>query len=42
MEFREVRLRRDPNCPVCGDDPGITELIDYEAFCGGPGAMALS
>jgi len=42
MEFREVRLRRDPNCPVCGDEPTITELIDYEAFCGGPGAMALS
>jgi molybdopterin/thiamine biosynthesis adenylyltransferase len=42
MEFREVRLRRDPNCPVCGDEPTIIELIDYEAFCGGPGAMALS
>ena len=42
MEFREVRLRRDPNCPVCGDEPTITELIDYEAFCGGPGATALS
>jgi len=34
MEFREVKLRRDPNCPVCGDEPTITELIDYEAFCG--------
>jgi adenylyltransferase/sulfurtransferase len=42
MEFREVRLRRDPECPVCGDEPTITELIDYEAFCGGPGATALS
>ncbi len=42
MEFREVKLRRDPNCPVCGDDPGITELIDYEAFCGGPASMNLS
>jgi len=42
MEFREVKLRRDPNCPVCGDEPNITELIDYEAFCGGPAAMALS
>jgi len=42
MEFREVRLRRDPDCPVCGDEPTITELIDYEAFCGGPGASALS
>ena len=34
MEFREVKLKRDPNCPVCGDHPTITELIDYEAFCG--------
>ena len=42
MEFREVKLRRDPGCPVCGDEPTITELIDYEAFCGGPAAMALS
>ncbi len=42
MEFREVRVRRDPNCPVCGDEPSITELIDYEAFCGGPAAMSLS
>jgi molybdopterin/thiamine biosynthesis adenylyltransferase len=42
MEFREVRIRRDPNCPVCGDEPTITELIDYEAFCGGPEASALS
>ncbi|MEA2641012.1 MAG: molybdopterin-synthase adenylyltransferase [Chloroflexota bacterium] len=42
MEFREVRVRRDPNCPICGDEPTITELIDYEAFCGGPEASALS
>jgi len=42
MEFREVRLRRDPNCPVCGDEPTVTELIDYEDFCGGPGSMNLS
>ena len=34
MEFREVRLRRNPACPVCGDHPTVTELIDYEAFCG--------
>ncbi|MCS6863073.1 MAG: molybdopterin-synthase adenylyltransferase MoeB, partial [Abditibacteriales bacterium] len=34
MKFRELKLRRDPNCPVCGDHPTITELIDYEAFCG--------
>ena len=36
MEFREVRLRRRPACPLCGDSPSIHELIDYEAFCGMP------
>jgi adenylyltransferase/sulfurtransferase len=34
MEFSEVNIRRDPKCPVCGDNPSITELIDYEQFCG--------
>ena len=34
MNFRELKLRRDPDCPVCGDHPTITELIDYEQFCG--------
>lgn len=34
MEFRIIRLRRDPNCPLCGDNPTVTRLIDYEAFCG--------
>ena len=34
MEFSEVKIRRDPSCPVCGDNPTITELIDYDAFCG--------
>jgi sulfur-carrier protein adenylyltransferase/sulfurtransferase len=34
MKFREVRLRRDPECPVCGDHPSIRELQDYEQFCG--------
>jgi molybdopterin/thiamine biosynthesis adenylyltransferase len=34
MEFRTVRLRRNPECPLCGDNPSIDELIDYEAFCG--------
>jgi adenylyltransferase/sulfurtransferase len=34
MAFREVRLRRSPDCPVCGDAPTITKLVDYEAFCG--------
>jgi adenylyltransferase/sulfurtransferase len=36
MEFREVKIRRDPECPLCGDNPTIKELIDYEAFCGAP------
>lgn len=34
LSFREVRLRRNPECPVCGDEPTVTELIDYEGFCG--------
>jgi adenylyltransferase/sulfurtransferase len=34
MRFRELRLRRNPNCPVCGDHPTIRELIDYDQFCG--------
>ncbi len=34
MKFRELRVRRDADCPVCGDHPTILELIDYEAFCG--------
>jgi sulfur-carrier protein adenylyltransferase/sulfurtransferase len=34
MRFREVRLRRDPECPVCGDRPTVRELQDYDAFCG--------
>jgi adenylyltransferase/sulfurtransferase len=34
MKFRELKLRRDPKCPVCGDHPTVTELIDYEMFCG--------
>jgi adenylyltransferase/sulfurtransferase len=36
LEFRSFKLRRDPNCPVCGDHPTITEPIDYEQFCGVP------
>ncbi|MEO6196532.1 MAG: ubiquitin-like small modifier protein 1 [Dehalococcoidia bacterium] len=36
MDFRVVKLRRDPKCPLCGDEPTITELIDYEGFCGAP------
>ncbi len=34
MKFRELKLRRDPKCPICGENPTITELIDYEQFCG--------
>jgi len=34
MRFRELKLRRDPACPICGDNPTIRELIDYEEFCG--------
>ena len=34
MEFREVKLKRSADCPVCGDQPTVKELIDYEAFCG--------
>ncbi len=34
MRFRELKLRRDPSCPVCGDHPTIKQLIDYEEFCG--------
>src|SRR5215204_5912526 len=36
LEFRQFKLRRDPACPVCGDNPTITEPIDYEQFCGVP------
>ncbi len=36
MSFDEVRLRKNPNCPVCGNHPTLTELIDYEQFCGMP------
>jgi molybdopterin/thiamine biosynthesis adenylyltransferase/molybdopterin converting factor small subunit len=36
MEFREVKIRRDPECPLCGDTPTIDALIDYEVFCGAP------
>ncbi len=35
MQFRELALQKDPDCPVCGEHPSVTELIDYEAFCGG-------
>jgi molybdopterin/thiamine biosynthesis adenylyltransferase/rhodanese-related sulfurtransferase len=47
MQFRELKIRRDKTCPVCGDHPTITTLIDYEQFCGlkrgeeGPTAVEL-
>lgn len=34
--FRQVKVHKDPNCPVCGENPTVTELIDYEQFCGIP------
>ncbi|MFN7915756.1 MAG: molybdopterin-synthase adenylyltransferase MoeB [Vicinamibacterales bacterium] len=34
MKFRELKLRKDPDCPVCGTHPTVTKLIDYEEFCG--------
>jgi molybdopterin/thiamine biosynthesis adenylyltransferase/rhodanese-related sulfurtransferase len=34
MSYRTVRVRKDPECPICGKNPSITELIDYDAFCG--------
>jgi sulfur-carrier protein adenylyltransferase/sulfurtransferase len=34
MTYRSVKVRKDPECPLCGKNPTITELIDYEAFCG--------
>ena len=40
MKFREFKLRRDPKCPVCSEHPTITELIDYDQFCGVPQAAA--
>ena len=37
MSFTTVKLRKNPNCPVCSEHPTLTELIDYEQFCGMPG-----
>ena len=34
MKFRELKLRKNPDCPACGKNPTITKLIDYEEFCG--------
>jgi len=40
MKFRELKLRKDPQCPICGVQPTIKQLIDYEVFCGIPTAPA--
>ncbi len=40
MQYRELKLRKDPSCPICGPNPTITELIDYQEFCGIPQAAA--
>jgi molybdopterin/thiamine biosynthesis adenylyltransferase/rhodanese-related sulfurtransferase/molybdopterin converting factor small subunit len=46
MKFRELKLRKDPDCPVCGTHPTVTHLIDYEQFCGvvhdEPGPVAVN
>ncbi|MGB8524731.1 MAG: molybdopterin-synthase adenylyltransferase MoeB [Candidatus Acidiferrales bacterium] len=42
MRFRELKLRKNPECPVCGEHPTITKLIDYEEFCGIRGEEAAS
>jgi adenylyltransferase/sulfurtransferase len=41
MSFREMKLRKDPDCPICGENPTVTELIDYQEFCGIPQAQAV-
>src|SRR5262249_38701539 len=40
MRFQEFKVRRNPKCPICGDHPTITKLIDYEQFCGVRGQEA--
>jgi molybdopterin/thiamine biosynthesis adenylyltransferase/rhodanese-related sulfurtransferase len=42
MRFRELKLRKNPDCPVCGDHPTVTKLIDYQEFCGIRGEEAAS
>ncbi len=42
MKFRELKLRKDPHCPICGKNPTVKKLIDYEEFCGlSPGGPAV-
>lgn len=40
MTYRQVKIRKDPQCAVCGENPTVTELIDYEAFCGSISTLA--
>ena len=40
-EFRNINLRKDPQCPLCGDNPSVTDLIDYEGFCGVPNTSTM-
>jgi len=42
LDIRSLKIRRDPGCPVCGDQPTITELVDYQDFCGLPPGAPLS
>ena len=42
MSFRTLKVQRNPDCPLCGDDPTVTELIDYEQFCGFPGGGTMN
>lgn len=42
MNFREFKVKRNPKCPICGDAPTITQLIDYEQFCGVRGEPAMT
>jgi len=40
MNYRKLNIKKDPDCPICGENPTITELIDYDAFCGAVSADA--
>ncbi|MEM7531614.1 MAG: molybdopterin-synthase adenylyltransferase MoeB [Chloroflexota bacterium] len=42
MSFRTLNVSKNPDCPVCGDEPTVTELIDYEQFCGLPSTMSVN
>jgi adenylyltransferase/sulfurtransferase len=41
LEWRKLRVRKDPHCALCGDNPTVTELIDYDSFCGAISEEAL-